>query len=172
MTKDVGRPKLEYNQEIGDAICELLVMGFSLRRVIKEGEKETGFKMPAISTFFKWLRDNPDFAKQYARAKQEAADAMAEELLDIADDGKNDWMEIWDKEGENLIGWKVNGEAVQRSKLRVETRKFLMAKMKPKKYGEKLDLTSGGERIVQQPMYISEIKSRNVKTEAETEASS
>jgi hypothetical protein len=59
---------------------------------------------------------------------------MADDILEIADDGRNDWMEIISKDGDS-VGWRVNGEAVQRSKLRVESRKWLMSKMLPKKYG-------------------------------------
>ena len=62
---------------------------------------------------------------------------MAEDILDIADDGTNDWMEKQDSEG-SAAGWSFNGEHVQRSKLRVDARKWLMSKMKPKKYGEKV----------------------------------
>lgn len=95
---------------------------------------------------FKWLREHKLFSEQYTRAKQEAADAMAEDILDIADDGHNDWMER--NYGEDTV-WVTNGEALQRSKLRVDTRKFLMAKMKPKVYGDKLDLTSDGKALPQ-----------------------
>lgn len=101
--------------------------------------------MPAISSVFKWFREHPEFTEQYARAKQESADAMAEEILDIADDGTNDWMTRSTRDGTE---YEVpNHEVVQRSKLRVDTRKWLMAKMKPKKYADTLDLTSAGEKL-------------------------
>jgi hypothetical protein len=67
---------------------------------------------------------------------------MAEEMLEIADDAKNDWMERQDDEGGN-IGWRLNGDHVQRSRLRIDTRKWLASKLKPKKYGDKLEL--GGD---------------------------
>jgi hypothetical protein len=70
------------------------------------------------------------------RAREEQADYFAEEILEIADDATNDWMERRDREGNN-IGWQENGEAMQRSRLRVDARKWLMSKMAPKKYGEK-----------------------------------
>lgn len=62
------------------------------------------------------------------------AEGMADEILEIADDGRNDWMEIQNRDGDN-IGWKVNGEAVQRSRLRIDARKWLLSKLLPKKYG-------------------------------------
>lgn len=101
-------------------------------------------EMPAMSSVFKWLRENKSFSEQYARAKQESTDAMAEEILDISDNGANDWMEKHFGEQE---AWVTNGEALQRSKLRVDTRKWLMAKMKPKKYGDKIDVTSDNKPI-------------------------
>ncbi len=78
---------------------------------------------------------------------------MAEEIQDIADDGTNDWMEV---NGREVTGWKENGESIQRSKLRVDTRKWLMAKMKPKRYGDAIntDITSKGERIMVMPLEL------------------
>jgi hypothetical protein len=73
--------------------------------------------------------------QQYARAKEAQADAFAEEMLDIADDGTNDWMTK--RFGETEVEMP-NPEVLQRSKLRVDTRKWLMSKLQPKKYGEKL----------------------------------
>jgi len=138
MAKKKGRPS-KYTKELADAICERLAMGESMRTVSKD---ET---MPAMSTMFKWLRENDNFSEQYARAKQESADAMAEEILDIADDGTNDWETI---EFEN--GYKkevINHEVLARSRLRVDTRKWLMSKMKPKKYGDKIDMTTNGKEL-------------------------
>lgn len=133
-----GRPSI-YTQELADLICQQLAEGVSLRTVCKaEG-------MPDASTVFSWMRTNEEFLKQYARAKQESADAMAEDILDIADDGSNDWETRTNGSGED---YEVpNNEALQRSRLRVDTRKWLMAKMKPKKYADKLDLTSDGEPL-------------------------
>ena len=134
-TPKIGRPTT-YTQELADEICAQLAEGKSMRTVcLADG-------MPAMSTVFKWLREHPLFSEQYTKAKAEAADAMVEEMTDIADDGRNDWMEVHDKDG-NAIGWKVNGEHVQRSRLRVETRKWIAAKLKPKKYGDKIDMNHG-----------------------------
>jgi hypothetical protein len=133
--KPTGRPS-SFNPELASDICAQLATGKSMRTVCLADE------MPAMSTVFKWLSAHSEFAEQYARAKAESADALVEEILDISDDGRNDWMEVHDKDGD-CIGYKVNGEHVQRSKLRVETRKWIAAKLKPKKYGDKLDLNHG-----------------------------
>lgn len=133
----MARPT-DYTKELIDRICDELSDGVSLRTICLEEE------MPDKSTVFRWLRENKEFQDQYARAKQESADAMAEEILDISDNGVNDWMER--NYGDTSV-WVTNGESLQRSKLRVDTRKWLMAKMKPKKYGEKMDVTSDGKAI-------------------------
>ena len=163
-----GRPS-SYTQDAADAICALLAQGWSLRRVIEQGCNEEEFKgvnFPSVATVFSWMRNNPEFLKQYARAKQESADGMAEELLDIADDGRNDT--YIDDNGYE----KTNHDVIARSRLRVDTRKFLMAKMKPKVYGDKLDLTSAGDKIEVTPLVISAIKPRKAdNAETEDEAS-
>lgn len=135
---DTGRPST-YTQELADNICEQLALGNSMRTVCAADD------MPAMSTVFKWLRENEGFSEQYARAKQESADYMAEELLEIADDGTNDYIEKERADGSTYTA--LDSEHVQRSRLRVDTRKWLMSKMKPKKYGEKLDLTTDGEKL-------------------------
>ncbi len=85
--------------------------------------------MPAMSTVMLWVaKDREGFSERYAKAFEARAWYHAEELLDIADDGINDWMERHDKDGE-VIGYQVNGEAIQRSRLRVDTRKWVMYKL-------------------------------------------
>ena len=99
--------------------------------------------MPCVATIFNWLRAYPEFLEQYTIAKEEQADALAEEMLDIADDGTNDWMERTGKDGEKYT--VVNSEHVQRSRLRIETRKWIAAKLKPKKYGDKVNVEATGK---------------------------
>lgn len=135
----MARPTI-FTQNLADNICQELALGKSLRTVCKpEG-------MPALSTIFNWFRTQPTFLEQYARAKQESADAMADEILDISDNATNDWMEDNYDKGKTP-GYALNGENIQRSKLRVDTRKFLMAKMKPKVYGDKIDMTTNGKDL-------------------------
>lgn len=129
----MGRPS-SFTQDLADRICAELAEGVSLRSVCKADD------MPSTQTVFRWLREHESFRDQYARAKEESADALGEEIQDIADDGTNDWMERFNEKGES-IGWTLNGEHVQRSKLRIDARKWLMSKLKPKRYGDKLELS-------------------------------
>lgn len=172
---DRGRPPMEYDAVTGDAICMLVALGWSLRKIKAEGENATGVYIPSLDVVFRWMREVKDFNEQYARARDEQMEYFSEEIMDIADDGRNDWMEIYDSKGDQ-IGWKVNGEAVMRSKVRVDVRKWLMSKRLPKKYGDKLDLTSDGERLTTAPLVVSEIKPRanntNADPQTQTEASS
>jgi hypothetical protein len=92
------------------------------------------------------LRENKDdFCTRYARAKEEQADFMIEEMIDIADDGSNDLMTITKGDIEYE---QENKEVTNRSKLRIDTRKWIASKLKPKKYGDKLDLMSDGKKLV------------------------
>lgn len=102
--------------------------------------------MPSQPTVFKWLGQQEDFAKQYARAREAQADALADEIVDISDDGSRDYFK--DSDGQIV----VNHDHIARSRLRVDARKWIASKLKPKKYGEKLstELTGadGGPVIV------------------------
>ena len=94
--------------------------------------------MPAESTVRAWaLEDREGFSAQYARAREIGYHAMADELMDIADDGRNDWME---RRGEEDAGWQANGEHIQRSRLRVDARKWMLSKVLPKVYGDKQEI--------------------------------
>lgn len=132
-----GRPT-KYSQKLCDKICAEIVQGFSLRTICKSEE------MPCVATVFSWFRTIPEFLEQYEKAKEAQADTLAEDILDIADDGTNDWMERQGKDGEN-IGWQINGEHVQRSRLRVDSRKWIASKLKAKKYGDR-HILAGDEK--------------------------
>lgn len=137
----MGRPS-EYSQEVVDRICEeIATTSKSLRTICAPDD------MPSVRTILNWLNTKPDFLLQYERAKQEQADFMSEEMLEIADDGSNDFMTI--VKGDQTYEVE-NKEWTSRSKLRVDTRKWLASKLKPKKYGDKLDVTSDGEKLQQE----------------------
>lgn len=125
----MGRPTI-YSEEIASIICERIASGESLRKICKTKG------IPARSVIFKWLVKNPVFKDQYALAREESTAALFEEMLEICDDATNDWMEH-NAKGTDATIWKLNGEHVQRSKLRVDTRKWALSKLQPKKYGDK-----------------------------------
>ena len=133
----VGRPRA-YKPEIADAICEQLSQGKSLRSICKlDG-------MPGISTVVRWLFDEKCkyFWVQYARAREIQAELLADELMDIADDSTNDYMEQEREDGSKVD--RLNAENIQRSRLRIDTRKWVASKLLPKKYGDKTEVVQTG----------------------------
>lgn len=133
-TSNLGRPE-EYTPEKGELICEELALGKSLREVCADNPELPNDKR----SIFRWLYRHEDFCHQYLRAKQFGMYAKAEELEEIADDGTNDYME---REGKDPV---VDHEAVQRSKLRVQTRQWMLERLAPKRFGQKVDLNHGGQ---------------------------
>lgn len=127
-----------YTQQIADEICERIAQGEPLRQICRDEH------MPGWVTVYEWLKKYDDFAERFARARDLGYDAIAEETLDIADEGTNDWMEKLGADGQP-VGWQLNGEHVQRSKLRIETRLKLLAKWSPKKYGDKQQVEMSGQ---------------------------
>lgn len=125
-----GRPST-YNREIADEILLLISMGKSLRSICKSDDR-----FPPQTTFRQWVLDDVDgLSARSARAYRHGYDAIAEETIEIADDASNDWMA--DNDPDNP-GYKLNGEAVQRAKVRIDTRLRLLGKWDAKRYGDKV----------------------------------
>lgn len=121
-----GRPT-EYTDDIAAEICRRLAGGESLRRICSDDH------LPNDRTVRQWAADNRNgFYPQYARARDLGLDVMADEIIDIADDGQNDYIETED--GREVL----NGEHIQRSRLRVDSRKWYLSKLAPKRYGDRM----------------------------------
>lgn len=144
-----GAPTI-FDQAIANKICEQIA---TTSKSLKTICKQEG--MPSVRTVLNWLFEGnkedarPElkaFLRQYAYSKEEQADFLAEEIIEIADDGSNDLMTI--QKGD--MSYEVeNKEVTNRSRLRVDARKWIASKLKPKKYGDKLDLGSeGGLNII------------------------
>ncbi len=124
--KKLGRP-LEYTKEMGDYICELVSStGYGLLKLTILYPE-----LPDKITINRWRHRVPEFRTQYALAKLEQADILAEECLEISDDNSNDTK--MDKDGNEVC----NTEYIARSRLRVDTRKWLAAKLLPRQYGDR-----------------------------------
>lgn len=133
--KKVGRPSA-YTEEVATELFTRMCSGESVRSIC------TSEHMPAISTIMLWAaNDSPKgFSERYAKACEARAHYWADEILDIADNGCNDWME---RHGQDNEGWQQNGEAISRSRLRVDSRKWLLSKMLPR-YADKQQLEHTG----------------------------
>ncbi len=132
-----GRPS-KYSNELATSICEQICTSSKSLRTICEGLDIS------VASVLTWLRDKPEFLAQYTRAKEEQADYMIEEMIDIADDGSNDLMTVTKGDASYEM---ENKEVTNRSKLRVETRKWIASKLKPKKYGDKLDVNQTNTNV-------------------------
>ena len=86
---------------------------------------------------------NPEFLQQYTKAREDQIDTLADEMLEIADNATNDFVEKAIKNGEVVI--VADNELVNRSRLRIDTRKWIAERMKPKKYGAKTETVVTGE---------------------------
>jgi len=134
----MARPT-KYTIELADKICEeIATSSIGLNHICEKLEI-------APSSVYLWLKDNKEFSEKYARAREKQADYLVEEILEIADDGTNDLMTV--VKGD--ISYEMeNKEVVNRSKLRVDARKWVASKLAPKKYGDKLELSGDSENPV------------------------
>lgn len=117
-----------YTQEIADRICAGLAEGKSLRAVCEQPG------MPAESTARAWALDDVNgFAAQYARAREIGYERLADELLEIADTPA-----VGVKTTHKASGTETTeGDMIEHRRLRVDARKWMLAKMLPKKYGDR-----------------------------------
>ena len=102
------------------------------------------------SSWYNWMEADKELAGRFARARIDGFDVIAEEILDIADDGSNDWMERELKDGRIVMA--LNDEHVRRSALRVDARLKLLAKWDPKRYGDRVDHTSSDGSMSPRPL--------------------
>jgi hypothetical protein len=130
MTKQKDKTLQELFDEI---IIEISETGCSAISAIKN--------RMATASFYSLLKDNTDNLNNYARATELRADRMAEEMLSIADNIGGDMITLPD--GREVIDQAV----VNRDRLRVDSRKWLLSKMNPKKFGEKIDMTSDNKAL-------------------------
>lgn len=130
-------------ESIFNEIIKQISEGKSLRAVLRQSD------MPDSKTFYKWIDDEKDKSLQYVRACNERSDGIFDDLLTIADATEDDI--IMSEDGKVV----TNHNVIQRDRLRVDARKWALSKMNPKKYGDKVDVTSGGEKINNSNPYLT-----------------
>ena len=111
---DKGRPTT-YSEKITEEICRRIMEGESLRTITLDEH------MPTRSTVHLWLSVNKEFSDHYARARDLQGDTYADEIVSIADQA-------------------TDRDSAAAAKVKVDARKWVASKLKPKKYGDKLDL--------------------------------
>lgn len=142
-----------YNRELADEICERIADGETLRQVCR-------LKGIPASTVRRWvLNDIDGFSARYTHARDLCLESWADEVVEIGDDAANDWMSREHKNSPDddpkKVAWQVNGEHVTRSRLRVDSRKWLLSKLKPERYGDKVEHTGAGGGAIQHQVGVS-----------------
>lgn len=113
----------KYTDDIFNSICDKLADGMSLKRICQADD------MPDKATFYRWINESKDLCDKYARAKEDSSDALADDIQDIGD--------------KVLTGeYEANNARVA-----IDAKKWIASKLKPKKYGDKLDMTTNGKDL-------------------------
>lgn len=134
MTKEkgIGGVPLTYTEELGREICsKIAVSDYGLKRLCAENPH-----WPCRQTILEWRIKIKTFGDMYAKAKQDQIETLIDDCLDIADDTSHDTLTKYGKDGEPYE--VCNSEWINRSRLRIDTRKFLAQKLAPKIYGDKV----------------------------------
>ncbi len=119
-----------FNPAVAEEICQRIAAGERLNAICADP------RLPDIPTVSAWVLDDTDgFAARYERARMIQALIWTDEILDIADRGDGDWKET-------ARGMVADSEHIQRAKLRVDARKWLLSKFLPKQFGETMGLTN------------------------------
>lgn len=136
-----GRPS-EYRDDLAELICDRIADGESLKAICAEEA------MPGRSTVFRWLATHETFRDMYAHAREEQAETLADEIVGISDEectmiraAKHG---SGDDDGEGNTEVVFDSTAVARNRLRVDARKWVAAKLKPRKYGDKIQQEVSG----------------------------
>lgn len=132
-----GRPTI-FTPELSEKILKRVVDGESIRSICRDDD------MPSLSAFFRWIVEKPDFKEQYDHATDVRAETIFEEALEIADTVLMGEKVKTSGEGDTLKVETQTGDMVDRARLKVDTRKWFLSKLKPKRFGERLDLNHSG----------------------------
>ena len=142
-------------EAVMDVVCEHLSAGKSLNWIC---ENVAG--VPTTSTIMDWVRAEPDtLGLRYARAREKGYQLLAEDIIDISEQ-THTWTTVQElnEDGKPLLDDKgqpifrkvlvpLSPDVIAHNRLRIDTRKWMLSKMLPKIYGDKLDLTTKGEKI-------------------------
>lgn len=134
----MGRPS-DYTQATADEICSRIALGESLRSICRDDNA------PEIRTVMRWLSANSEFCQQYARAREEQADTLADEMLDVARESSLDQVSAADK------------------RLLLDTLKWRAGKLRPKVYGDATNVKLSGDAENPLALLVREISGNTLK---------
>lgn len=156
-----GRPG-EYSEFIANEILERIADGETLTEIC-DSEPET---YPTRQTFRRWCRNDEKLWSAYVRAREQQAESWSDQIVEIADDSSKDTKTIETQGGSYET---VDKEWVERSKIRIESRKWLMARIHSKRWGEKVEQTLHGNLTTKFTLEIGDgsVAKRQQKVEME-----
>lgn len=149
-SRKAGRPSV-YSEAIAQEIYLRMADGESLRQICKDEH------MPARSVVFEWVRNNPEFRELYETARHLQLEGYADEIIDIADDATGDWVKGVGPDGEPRVVF--DHERIKRDRERVKSRKWMLARLFPRKYGRSSYLNPGSPET----QFVPTIPSNKVK---------
>lgn len=152
----MGR-KSTYTDEVADAICGMLAEGMSLNAICMNNAT-----FPAESTVRLWVqRDECGFSAKYARAREIGYEHHADKIIELADTCRIGVKTTTKDDGKTET---VEGDMVERTRLQIDARKWILAKMLPKKYGDRLHTEHSGEMTVRAKTDVSDDELANIAT--------
>jgi hypothetical protein len=134
----MARPS-DYTIDKATDICARIASGQPLVRICRDEQ------YPDVTTVYRWIATHPEFRTMYARARDDQADTLADEILDIANTPVEGITTKTDSDGKTET---TKADMLNHRRLQVDARKWIAAKLKPRKYGEKLELAGDSERPV------------------------
>ena len=138
----IGRPT-DYTEAFADYICDKIASSDKGLQTLLEQEDN----MPHPSTCFRWLGQFPYFREKYAKAREMQADYLADKIVHVANTPMHMLVE---EEGYNAYGAyskTTKADAYQHRRLLIDALKWKASKLAPQKYGDKLDITTQGEKL-------------------------
>ena len=134
-----------FSQQLADQICYRIASGETLTAILQDDN------MPTYPTVWAWLNDRPAFSLAYYRARMEQMRTWADQIIHLADDSEHDWIKVTGKRGESRPDM-LNREHIERTKIRIASRQWLMARLNPAEFGENVargeGSTGGGQAIL------------------------
>lgn len=130
----MGRPSI-YTPELASTLCARIASGESLRSVCRDPA------MPGMTTVFSWMPKHPDFRTQYDEACDARAQTIFDELVEIADTPMEGDVITEHEDGRREV---KRGDMLGHRRLRVDVRKWALARMAPKRFGDKVGVEHTG----------------------------
>ncbi|MGL4233887.1 MAG: hypothetical protein ACRCWJ_21205 [Casimicrobium sp.] len=143
MPRGGHRDLVPYDDDAAQHLLTWIADGNSLKSWCESDPFDSG-KRFSIAVVYRWLKDNSDFSKAYAQAREDRVDTLVEEMIDIAADATDDAY-IRYVDGKPVAA--IDGTAIRRAELMIRTRQWVAEKMRPAHYGNRIDVTSGGQAL-------------------------